>query len=77
MSLKVSYAAACGGLMGALVGLAICIVQNVAWQDAVLRIFVLAISAAWMGMLLAWLNMMLSPQDDGSQDDSHGEGRAP
>jgi len=69
MSLKVSYAAACGGLAGALVGLAICIVQNVAWNDAVFRVFILGVSAAWMGMLLAWLNVMLTPQDDSSRDE--------
>ncbi|MDQ6994992.1 MAG: hypothetical protein Q9M18_05295 [Mariprofundaceae bacterium] len=69
MSLKISYAAACGGLAGALVGLAICIVQSVAWQDAIVRIFVLAAAAAWMGMLLAWLNLMLSPQESVENDE--------
>ncbi len=56
MSLKVSYAAACGGLAGALVGVAICIVQGISWHDTILRVFVLGAAAAWMGMLLAWLN---------------------
>jgi len=69
MSLKVSYAAACGGLTGGLVGLAICIVQDVTWHDAVIRVVVLSGSAAWMGMLLAGLNLMLSPQDQVSHDE--------
>jgi len=71
MSLKVSYAAACGGLSGALIGLAICIVQDIEWHDAVFRVAVLAVSAAWMGMLLAWLNLMLSPQEDAPHDEGH------
>ncbi|MDQ6974786.1 MAG: hypothetical protein Q9M10_07850 [Mariprofundaceae bacterium] len=70
MSLKISYAAASGGLAGALVGLAICIVQSVAWQDAVFRIFVLTVGAAWMGMLLAWLNIMLTPQKKVDHDEN-------
>jgi len=69
MSLKISYAAACGGLAGGLVGLAVCIVQSVAWQDAVFRIAVLAVGAAWMGMLLAWLNLMLTPQEKVEHDE--------
>ncbi|MBL1353300.1 MAG: hypothetical protein COA61_008235 [Zetaproteobacteria bacterium] len=68
MSLKVSYAAACGGLAGGLVGLAVCVVQGVGWNESVFRVFVLAVSAAWMGMLLAWLNVMLSPQNEDSND---------
>jgi len=71
MSLKVSYASACGGLAGALVGVAICIVQGVGWHDAILRVFVLGGTAAWMGMLLAWLNLMLSPSEASSSKQEH------
>lgn len=69
MSLRVSYAAASGALSGALIGVAVCILRDVAWVDAVFRVFVLAASAAWMGMLLAWLNQMLTPVDKESSEE--------
>jgi len=62
--MKLSYAASCGALLGALVGLAICILCNISWQDSVYRIAVLAFGAAWMGMLLALLGQLLSPKTD-------------
>jgi len=69
VSLRVSYAAASGALSGALIGVAVCILRDVAWVDAVFRVFVLAASAAWMGMLLAWLNQMLTPVDKESSEE--------
>jgi len=73
MTLRISYAAACGGLGGALIGISVCILKDMSWVDAVFRVFVLSASAAWMGMLLAWLNLMLSPVDDVQQDEDHSQ----
>jgi len=60
--MKLSYAASCGALLGALVGIAICILCNISWLDSLYRIGVLAFGAAWMGMLLAFLGQLLSPK---------------
>ena len=62
MSVKVSHAAAGGALGGALLGWAMCIIRGVAWDDALMRVLVLAISTGWMAMLLAYLNLMLTPE---------------
>ena len=62
MNVKVSHAAACGALGGVLLGWAMCIIRGVAWDDALMRVLVLAVSTGWMAMLLAYLNVMLTPE---------------
>jgi len=64
MSMKATHAAASGALAGILIGVSICILRNISLEDSVFRVFVLGASGAWMGMLLAWLNQMLTPKSD-------------
>ncbi|MDX8398024.1 MAG: hypothetical protein R8K49_06865 [Mariprofundaceae bacterium] len=59
--MRATYAAASGALAGALIGIIICALRGISLEDTVFRVFVLAASGAWMGMLLAWLNHMLTP----------------
>jgi uncharacterized membrane protein YjfL (UPF0719 family) len=60
--IQTSYAAACGAFAGVLIGIAICLVQEISLADSAFRCFILGASGAWMGMLLAWLDQMLTPQ---------------
>ncbi len=74
--MRTSYAAAIGAFAGALIGISICLIQEISWLDSIFRSFVLGASGAWMGMLLAWLDQMLTPsKKDGSDEntkDHHG-----
>ncbi len=69
MSVPVSHAAASGALTGALLGWAVCILRGAGWDDALMRIVVLAISTGWMAMLLAYLNQMLTPEEANIHDE--------
>jgi len=57
--LKPVHAALTGSLTGLLFGLAICLIQNIPVTDALFRILVLTFAGAWMGVMLAWLNLLL------------------
>jgi len=74
--MRTSYAATTGAFAGALIGIVICLIQEISWLDSIFRCFVLGASGAWMGMLLAWLDQMLTPsKKDGSGEntkDHHG-----
>jgi len=67
--MRTSYAAASGAFAGVLIGIAICLMQEISLSDSVFRCFVLGASGAWMGMLLAWLDQMLTPQNKSNTDD--------
>jgi hypothetical protein len=61
------HAAACGISIGLLTGIAIAMCLNLDVVDAAYRITVLAACGAWMGILLASLNDLLSsPQSRNS-----------
>ena len=60
--MKVSYAASCGAFMGILIAIAICVFREISFQDTCVRMLVLGGGGAWMGMLLAWLNHLLTPE---------------
>ena len=62
--MKVSYAASCGALTGILVAIAICMLRDMSLQDTCIRMAVLGGGGAWMGMLLAWLNQILTPKQE-------------
>jgi len=68
--IRTSYAAASGAFAGVLIGISICLVQEISLPDSVFRCFVLGASGAWMGMLFAWLDQMLTPQDKDNTDDN-------
>jgi len=57
--MKPVHAGLTGSITGMLFGLAICLIQNIPVTDALFRILILAFSGAWMGVLLAWLNLLL------------------
>ncbi len=57
-----THASVCGAITGLLLGCAICLIQNIAVSDALFRIFVLTLSGAWIGMLLAWLDQLIPDQ---------------
>jgi len=61
-----------GCLTGILFGLAICLIQNIPLVDSLFRILILALAGAWMGVLLAWLNVLLPNRkhDQQHQDNS-------
>jgi len=67
--MRTSYAAASGAFAGVLIGIAICLMQEISLSDSVFRCFVLGASGAWMGMLLAWLDQMLTPQNKANAGD--------
>ncbi len=60
--MRTSYAAASGAFAGVLIGISICLIQEISLPDTVFRCFVLGASGAWMGMLFAWLDQMLTPK---------------
>jgi len=61
--MRTTYAAASGALAGVLIGVSICLIQEITLADSVFRTFILGASGAWMGMLFAWLDQMLTPSD--------------
>ncbi|MBL4759990.1 MAG: hypothetical protein JKY80_03940 [Mariprofundaceae bacterium] len=76
--IRTSCAAASGAFAGVLIGMSICLIQEISLQDSVFRCFVLGASGAWMGMLFAWLDQMLTPRNKDNTDDNKNDhhGRA-
>jgi len=70
--IRTSYAAASGAFAGVLIGISICLIQEISLPDTVFRCFVLGASGAWMGMLFAWLDQMLTPKDKGDTKNHRG-----
>ena len=68
--MQVKHAAIAGTSVGILSGIAICTIIDASLSDAIFRISILAIGGAWMGMMLVWLDDLLTPNDQGR--DSHG-----
>jgi len=68
--IRTSYAAASGAFAGVLIGVAICLIQEISLPESAFRCFILGASGAWMGMLFAWLDQMLTPKRKGNADDS-------
>ena len=52
-------ASSSGALAGAGLALAVCMVNAIGLEDTLFRMFILAIGGAWIGFLLAWLNLIL------------------
>ncbi len=71
--MQVKYAAVAGLSIGLLAGVAICTVIGTSLSDMLFRTLILAISGAWMGVLLVWLNDLLTPADQGGMP--HGQQR--
>ncbi len=78
--MKPTHACVSGALTGLLFGSAICLIQNIAINEALFRIFILTSAGAWMGIMLAWLNQLLpsksqqhSNQYSDHQPDRHAE----
>jgi len=69
--MQVKHAAIAGTSVGILSGIAICTIIDASLSDAIFRISILAIGGAWMGMMLAWLDDLLTPNDQGRG--SHGQ----
>lgn len=65
------HAAIAGASIGLLAGSAICLIIGTSLTDALFRISVLAIGGAWMGVLLAWLNMLLMPKEEDRMPNGH------
>jgi len=62
--MKPIHACVSGALTGLLFGSAICLIQNIAINEALFRIFILTSAGAWMGIMLAWLNQLLPSKAD-------------
>jgi len=62
--MKPVHAALAGSLTGMLLALAVCLIRNIPLVDALFRVMILAFACAWMGVLLAWLNLMLPTRDE-------------
>jgi hypothetical protein len=61
--MQVKHAAIAGSSIGILSGIAICTIIDASLSDALFRISILAIGGAWMGMMLVWLDELLTPGD--------------
>lgn len=70
--MRTSYAAASGAFAGVLIGVSICLIQEISLEDSVFRCFILGASGAWMGMLFAWLDQMLTPKRKDNTNDHQG-----
>jgi len=57
--MKLFQAVTTGGLTGACLAFAVCMFNDITLLDTLFRMFVLGIGGAWVGFLLAWLNMIL------------------
>lgn len=68
--MQLKHAAIAGTSIGILSGIAICTMIEASLSDALFRISILAMGGAWMGMMLAWLDDLLTPDDH--PDASHG-----
>ncbi|RMH51153.1 MAG: hypothetical protein D6682_05215 [Zetaproteobacteria bacterium] len=72
VGLSTSHVAAFGGACGALIGFAICMVVGIGFYETVVRMAVLGIAGAWIGMMLKWLNDLLprmpEPEEDAAEE---------
>jgi len=68
--MQIKHAAIAGSSIGILSGIAICTIIDASLSDTIFRVSILAIGGAWMGMMLVWLDDLLTP-DDQSRG-SHG-----
>jgi len=68
--MNTSHVAAFGGACGALIGFSICMVVGIDFYETMIRVGVLGIAGAWIGMMLSWLNDLLPtmPQEEEEQD---------
>ena len=69
--MQVKHAAVAGVSIGILAGCAICLVIDVTFMDALFRTSILAVAGAWMGILLVWLNDLLTPDHQGKMPHGH------
>jgi len=74
--MQTKHAAVAGASIGLLAGVAICLIIGTSLSDALFRISVLVIGGAWMGVLLAWLNVLLSPKENGHLPNGHESRRS-
>jgi len=72
--MNTSHVAAFGGACGALIGFSICMVVGINFYETMIRVAVLAVSGAWIGMMLAWLNQLLPTMPQSEDDDEEVEG---
>ncbi|MDQ6951119.1 MAG: hypothetical protein Q9M26_05585 [Mariprofundales bacterium] len=76
--MNATQTAALGGACGALTGFAIAMVIGVGFLDTLIRVGVLGVAGAWIGMMLCWLNQLLpqykSSKVDDSSDDQEDQG---
>jgi len=66
--MPVPHAAACGGIVGILLGAFIALVCATPISDAAYRLGILTLSGAWMGSILALLNEFLTPGSNAGTD---------
>jgi len=73
--MNASHVAAFGGACGALIGFSICMVIGISFYETMIRVAVLGVAGAWIGMMLAWLNQLLPtmPQAEKVEDQENGE----
>lgn len=50
-----------GACLGLLAGIVIALLFDLDMADSIYRTSILSVCGAWMGLLLAWLNTLLSP----------------
>ena len=55
------HAAACGGIVGLLLGVIVAFVYDMQMTDAAFRLLVLTLGGAWMGSILAGIDGYLMP----------------
>jgi len=53
-----------GGILGATIAFAVGMFQNFTFADIIFRMFILGLAGAWIGWMLAWLNVMLPTSKD-------------
>lgn len=62
--MQTRHAAIAGASIGLLAGCAICLIIGASFSDTLFRVSILVIGGAWMGVILAWLNQLLTPKLD-------------
>ncbi|MDX8412640.1 MAG: hypothetical protein R8J85_00990 [Mariprofundales bacterium] len=78
--MNASHVAAFGGACGSLIAFSICMVIGIDFYQTMIRVAVLGVAGAWIGMMLAWLNQLLPTmpktkpkQNEESEDDDTEE----
>ncbi len=61
--MNIYHAMAAGAVSGACLSFAMCLIKDLTLADTIYRMFIVGLGGAWVGFLLAWLNMIL-PQAD-------------